>query len=50
MEGFDVGAAVVTTLTAALGYVAVIIPAGLLIWAALFGIGIAKKAAKKAAS
>lgn len=47
---YDVGAAFTGALGTAMGYVALIIPAGLLIWVALFSVGIGKKAAKKASA
>lgn len=50
MDEFNVGAAIVTSLGTVGTYLALIIPAGLGLWAILFTVGFGKKAARKAAS
>lgn len=50
LEAFDSGAAIVTSLGTVSGYLAAVIPVGLGLWAVLFGVGYAKKGARKSAS
>jgi len=44
---YDVGAAFLSAIATAVGYMVLIIPVGLGIWGVFFAIGLSKKAAKK---